>query len=75
MVFSNKPYSSYGVCFCKKKAKTVVKKEKILYEVKEMGLNKTLYLLLVNLLIVFLGIGLVNPVMPTLKHEMNINAK
>ncbi len=42
---------------------------------KKKGLNKTLYLLLVNLLILFLGIGLVNSVMPTLKHEMNINGQ
>jgi hypothetical protein len=42
---------------------------------KKKGLNKTLYLLLVNLLIVFLGIGHVNSVMPTLKHEMNINGQ
>lgn len=36
------------------------------------GLNKTIYLVLVNLFIVFLGIGLVIPVMPTLMREMHL---
>ena len=39
------------------------------------GLNKTLHLLLINLLLVFLGIGLVIPLIPTLKYEMNLNGQ
>lgn len=36
------------------------------------GLNKVVYLVLVNLFIVFLGIGLIIPVMPTLMREMSL---
>ena len=36
------------------------------------GLNKVIYLVLVNLFIVFLGVGLVIPVMPTLMREMSL---
>lgn len=36
------------------------------------GLNKTIFLVLVNLFIVFLGVGLVIPVMPTLMREMSL---
>lgn len=36
------------------------------------GLNKVIFLVLVNLFIVFLGVGLVIPVMPTLMKEMNL---
>jgi len=36
------------------------------------GLDKTIFLVLVNLFIVFLGMGLVIPVMPTLMREMQL---
>ncbi|WP_313894270.1 MFS transporter [Psychrobacillus sp.] len=41
--------------------------------VEKSGLNKTIYLALVNLFIVFLGVGLVIPVMPTLMREMGLS--
>ncbi|WP_205961756.1 MFS transporter [Psychrobacillus vulpis] len=37
-----------------------------------VGLNKIIYLVLVNIFIVFLGIGLVIPVLPTLMREMHL---
>jgi multidrug resistance protein len=40
--------------------------------IQKSGLNKTIYLVLVNLFIVFLGIGLVIPVFPTLMREMHL---
>ncbi|GGA34763.1 tetracycline resistance MFS efflux pump [Psychrobacillus lasiicapitis] len=39
---------------------------------QKSSLNKTIYLVLINLFIVFLGIGLVIPVMPTLMREMHL---
>ncbi|QFF97484.1 MFS transporter [Psychrobacillus glaciei] len=39
---------------------------------QKSGLNKTIYLVLVNLFVVFLGIGLVIPVFPTLMREMHL---
>lgn len=36
------------------------------------GLNKVIYFVLVNLFIVFLGMGLIIPVMPTLMREMSL---
>ncbi|TQR17814.1 MFS transporter [Psychrobacillus soli] len=39
---------------------------------QKSSLNKTIYLVLVNLFVVFLGIGLVIPVMPTLMREMHL---
>ncbi|MFJ7825789.1 MFS transporter [Psychrobacillus sp. NPDC096623] len=39
---------------------------------QKSGLNKVIYLVLVNLFIVFLGIGLIIPVMPTLMREMSL---
>lgn len=39
------------------------------------GLNKVVYLVLVNLFIVFLGVGLIVPVMPTLMREMSLEGK
>lgn len=40
--------------------------------VQKNGLDKTIFLVLVNLFIVFLGMGLVIPVMPTLMREMQL---
>lgn len=39
---------------------------------QKSSLNKTIYLVLVNLFVVFLGIGLVIPVMPSLMREMHL---
>lgn len=39
---------------------------------QKSSLNKTVYLVLVNLFVVFLGIGLIIPVMPTLMREMHL---
>lgn len=39
---------------------------------QKSNLNKTVYLVLVNLFVVFLGIGLIIPVMPTLMREMHL---
>ncbi len=39
---------------------------------QKSSLNKTIYLVLVNLFVVFLGIGLVIPVMPSLMREMDL---
>ncbi|SES23469.1 MFS transporter [Psychrobacillus sp. OK032] len=39
---------------------------------QKSSLDKTIYLVLVNLFVVFLGIGLVIPVMPTLMREMHL---
>ncbi|MEK4484120.1 MFS transporter [Psychrobacillus sp. FSL H8-0484] len=39
---------------------------------QKSGLDKTIFLVLVNLFIVFLGIGLVIPVFPTLMREMHL---
>ena len=39
---------------------------------QRIGLNKVVFLVLVNLFIVFLGVGLVIPVMPTLMREMSL---
>ncbi|WP_391119004.1 MFS transporter [Psychrobacillus sp. L3] len=39
---------------------------------QKSGLNNTIYLVLVNLFVVFLGIGLVIPVFPTLMREMHL---
>ncbi|MCZ8540823.1 MFS transporter [Psychrobacillus psychrodurans] len=36
------------------------------------GLNKVIYFVLINLFIVFLGMGLIIPVMPTLMREMSL---
>lgn len=41
-------------------------------DLQKSGLNKTIYLVLVNLFVVFLGIGLVIPVFPTLMREMHL---
>lgn len=35
--------------------------------------RSTLYLLLINIFIVFLGIGLVIPVLPSIMNELNIS--
>ena len=42
---------------------------------QKSGLNKVIYLVLVNLFIVFLGVGLIVPVMPTLMREMSLEGK
>ena len=40
--------------------------------VEKSGLNKTIFLVLINIFVVFLGIGLVIPVLPTLMREMDL---
>lgn len=42
---------------------------------KKLVKNSTLFLLLSNLFIAFLGIGLVIPILPTIMHELNITGK